>query len=83
MIEYGSIEGFGLAHLKSEGCHAHPDDPNHGYWGDDEDVYFNQLMAYITDNSLDLIKEVRMCRRPHLLRRAIVEGPVIAFGIGE
>jgi hypothetical protein len=30
--------GFGLVFIKGEGCPIHPDDPMHGYFGDDEDL---------------------------------------------
>ena len=84
------MSGFGLEHLKTEGAHVHPDEPNHGYWGDDDSIYIKQLCGYAQDNKLSMIAEFHRCRKPHLLRSAvktlradIEAGKIIGFGIGE
>lgn len=58
--------GMGMAFIKQEGCRIHPDDPNHGYWGDDDAIYKECLEGYCSDNRLVLAEEVLHCRKPEL-----------------
>jgi len=46
------VQERGINHsaIKQEGGAIHPDDPNHGYWGDDPEEYKRRLKAYIEEN---------------------------------
>ena len=57
---------FDKAYIKTEGAHIHPDDPVHGYGGDDDQRYKRQLEGYCEDNNLDLEFETENCLRPEL-----------------
>jgi hypothetical protein len=56
------MSDFGLAHIKKEGAFAHPDDPSHGYWGDDRQEYLARLAGYARDNNLNFDHELMNCR---------------------